>query len=546
LTRSARVWDARCLRHFTTRGREDAREGEDRDAATALEPRLSAHAQQVLALQRTVGNAAVAQTLGSPKVLRQAPPAPTATAAPAPAAQPAAGTPAAKPSDLTEAEAIPEIPKMDQTVRSGGVGINKERLDNTDEQKHFLRAGRAFFGSNRATIDWFKAIRKVVAPGNLFLHESAAARLEAVATRLGSDMPKSTIGYAVRAPFSAKTTFSARDHHMMGLAIDYDAVDNPRLTRPSSPTLVQAVTGEASSAQLGRGARKTILAMGKAAAAGEDVDKTVTGASGVLTKIESEAKRLADVSDDFQQSLGAGREKFLELQGKYLAAKDKQAQDEVMAQVIAVIKPWLDAVEKAAKDIADAAAAAGLDPNNLPTQAEVKAMIRAAVGAKNDADRLAKKYKAKEPDPNKNAADIAKIVDHEAKLKVTPKEGVPFATRCADLATRADEQGSLLGPVADAKFRTLKLKAVKVDLAKPEFLFGTSTKQAVSAPSMAQLVEHGYFNPEDPDPKSTSQVNFNGKFIQEMAREGFFPGFAFGGESTDSMHFEFVIDKTAY
>ena len=31
-----------------------------------------------------------------------------------------------------------------------------------------------------------------------------------------------------------------------------------------------------------------------------------------------------------------------------------------------------------------------------------------------------------------------------------------------------------------------------------------------------------------------------------MAREGFFPGFAFGAESTDSMHFEFVIDKTAY
>jgi hypothetical protein len=498
----------------------------------------------MLALQRTIGNAAVARTVGTPMVLRQ--PAAPAPAAPAPATQPGAGAPAAQPADLTEEEAVAEIPKIDQTVRSGGVGIGQKRLDNADEQKHFLRAGRAFFGSHRATIDWFKAIRKVAAPGNLFLHDSAAARLEAVAKRLGTEMPTSTIGYAVRAPFSAKTTFSARDHHMMGLAIDYDTVDNPRLTRSSSPTLIQAVTGEASSAQLGWGARKTIMAMGKAAAAGEDVEKTVSGAGGVMTKIESEAKRLAAVSDAFQQSLGVGRQKFLDLQRQYLAAKDKKDQDDVMAQVPAVIQPWLDAVEKAAKAIADAAKAAGLDPDNLPNAAEVNAMIRARVTAKTDADRLAKKYKDKEPDPKKNAADIAKIADHEAKLKLTPKEGVPFATRCADLAKLADEQGSLLGPVTDAKLRTLKLQAVKGDLAKPEFLFGSSTKQVPDGPSMAQLVEHGFFNPEDADPKARSQVNFNGKFIKEMAREGFFPGFAFGGESTDSMHFEFVIDKTAY
>jgi hypothetical protein len=499
----------------------------------------------MLALQRTIGNAAAARTVGAPMVLRQPAPAP-APAAPAPTGQPAPGTPPAKPADLTEDQAVVEIPKMDQTVRSGGVGIGQKRLDNADEQKHFLRAGRAFFGSNSATIDWFKAIRKVAAPGNLFLHESAAVRLEAVATRLGTEMPTSTIGYAVRAPWSAKTFFSARDHHMMGLAIDYDAADNPRLTRSSSPTLIQAVTGEASSAQLGWGARKTIQAMGKAAAAGDDVEKTVTGATGVLTKIESEAKRLAKVSDDFQQSLGAGRQKFLDLQRAYLAAKDKKAQDDVMAQVPAVIQPWIDAVEKAAKKIADAAKAAGLDPDALPQEAEVNTMVKARTAAKTDADRLAKKYKTTEPDPKKNAADIAKIADHETKLKVTPKEGVSFADRCADLAKVAGEQASLLRPVADAKARTLKLQAVKGDLGNPEFLFGSSTGQAVSAPSMAQLVEHGFFNPEDPNPKAKSQVNFNGKFIKEMAREGFFPGFAFGGESTDSMHFEFVIDKTAY
>ena len=501
-------------------------------------------AQRMLALQQTIGNAAAARTVGTPMVLRQTPaPAPPA---PGPAAQAGSGAPAAQPADLSEADAVVEIPKIDQTVRSGGVGIGQKRLDDADEQKHFLRAGREFFGSNRATVDWFKAIRKVAAPGNLMLHESAAARLEAVAKRLGSEMPTSTIGYALRAPFSAKSKFSARDHHMMGLAIDYDTVDNPRLTRSSTPTLIQAVTGKASSAQLGYGARTTIMAMGKAAAAGEDVEKTVAGAKGVLTKIESEAKRLAEVSDAFQQSLGAGRQKFLELQAQYLGAKDKKAQDDVMAQVPAVIQPWLDAVDKTVKQIADAARAAGLDPDNLPTKAEVATMIKARVDAKTAADRLAKKYKTTEPDATKHAADIKTLAGHEAKLKVTPAAGATFATRCADLAKVADQQGSLLGPVVDAKFRTLKLQAVKDDLAKPGFLFGSSTGQVADAPSVAQLVQHGFFNPEDPNPKAKSQVNFSGKFIKEMASEGFFPGFAFGGESTDSMHFEFVIDKTNY
>jgi hypothetical protein len=488
--------------------------------------------------------------MGAQMVQRQ--PAPTPAPAPAPAApgqagQPAPGSAPAKPADLTEEEALAEIPKIDQTVRSGGIGIAAKRLDNTAEAKQFLRAGRAFFGGNRATIDWFKGIRKVSAPGNLFLHDSAATRYEAVAKRLGTEMPTSTISYAVRAPWSAKTVFSAADHHMMGLAIDYDTVDNPRLTRSSTPTLIEKVTGGPSHAELGGTARKTIQAMGKAAAAGQDVEKTVTGATAVLAKLESEAKRVAKVSEDFQQSLGAGRQKFLDLQKAYFAATDDKAREAVMAQVPAVIQPWLDAVEKAAKKIADEAKAAGLDPDNLPKHGEIEAMRKARAAVRTDADKLAKKYKTTEPDPAKNAADIAKIADHEAKLKVTPTAGVPFATRCADLAKAAENQRTLLEPLSWANLETVRLRNVKNDLGNPEFLFGSSAaNKEVSAPSMAQLVEHGFFNPEDPNPKATSQVNFNAKFIQEMAREGFFPGFAFGAESSDSMHFEFVIDKTAY
>ena len=360
-------------------------------------------------------------------------------------------------------------------------------------------------------------------------------------------MPTSTISYAVRAPWSAKTVFSAADPHMMGLAIDYDTVDNPRLTRSSTPTLIEKVTGGASHAKLDADARKTIQAMGKASAAGQDVEKTVTGATGILTTLESEAKRVAKVSEDFQQSLGAGRQKFLDLQKAYFAAKDKKAKDDVMAQVPGVIQPWLDALEKAAKKIADEAKAAGLDPDNLPKHAEIEAKRTARAAAKTDADKLAKKYKTTEPDPKKNEADIAKIAAHEAKLNVTPTAGVPFATRCADLAKAAENQSTLLKPLLWANLETVRLRNVKNDLADPESLFGSSAaNKAVTAPSMAQLVERGFFNPEDPNPKAPSQVNFNAKFIQEMAREGFFPGFGFGAESTDSMHFEFVIDKTAY
>ena len=63
----------------------------------------------------------------------------------------------------------------------------------------------------------------------------------------------------------------------------------------------------------------------------------MTGATAVLTKLESEAKRVAKVSEDFQQSLGAGRQKFLDLQKAYFAAKDDKAREAVMAQVPAVI-----------------------------------------------------------------------------------------------------------------------------------------------------------------------------------------------------------------
>ena len=55
---------------------------------------------------------------------------------------------------------------------------------------------------------------------------------------------------------------------------------------------------------------------------------------------------------------------------------------------------------------------------------------------------------------------------------------------------------------------------------------------------MAQLLERGYFNPHDP---VAGREHFNAEFLVALARHGFDLGFAWGGESTDSMHMELVV-----
>jgi hypothetical protein len=63
------------------------------------------------------------------------------------------------------------------------------------------------------------------------------------------------------------------------------------------------------------------------------------------------------------------------------------------------------------------------------------------------------------------------------------------------------------------------------------------TALEVSGPSLAQLLEHGWFH------TGTGGEHWGIRFAESMLRHGFEGGVAWGGASQDSMHFELVVDR---
>ena len=492
-----------------------------RDAAEPA-PAAPAAVAQVLALQRAAGNAAVARAL-----LQR---------------------------EMTEEQAAAKVKTLTTVVQGGGgVPIT------TDAQRgHFLRAGKEFFGSYDETINWFSAIREAGVPGGIFLHESAAKRLEAVKAAMGTDMPKKGGGFQLRGEFTEKTHFSRLSHHTLGLAVDYDVTDMVRIGSarkepnaagdPVETThtadFLQAVTGSPSHAELTDGNRRALIKqMGDTTAAGGDPGK-VKGADQLLENITSETDRMAQASADFQKSLGDQRDKFLELRNQYVATKNPAEKKKIMEAVPAVVKPWLEAVENADKSLRATATAAGLDPDKLPSGDAVKAQAAARLKTAKAATDMGLRYKAAEGEEEKPLSDKDRSVleawEKEFKL---PGTGTTLL-RCGYVAMVADALSRNLAAVAGADVRLKHYADLKKMLVSdPAFLFGTSTTKKADTPSLAQMVESGFFTPGKPGQAPDDAGNFDAKFIQEMAKHGFDAGFAWGGAVTDSMHFELVTAK---
>lgn len=102
-------------------------------------------------------------------------------------------------------------------------------------------------------------------------------------------------------------------------------------------------------------------------------------------------------------------------------------------------------------------------------------------------------------------------------------------------------------PLIGARERLTRIDSLRVKLRNPTYLFGApqptrgqrpTTKSVVESPSMAQMVEHGFFNPGEP---TRGSGRFNARFMVEMARHGFELGASWSDKWTDSMHFELVV-----
>lgn len=443
--------------------------------------------------------------------------------------------------DLDEQAALAAVDGLPAHVLSGNGGVP---LATEAAKQDFLRAGREWFGSHEAALDHFRGIEQSTAPGHPFLHRDAKARLEAAIASLGGPGPSSTVAFSFRKAFTPDTHYTSASMHTLGYAIDYDANNMPRIGRGETAELLRLTGGGPSNAQLGEySARRAVIsATGDATAAGE---APPAQAAALMDRIRAESQRLAASSQAFQASLGASRDQFLELRTQYFEASTPQEKTAVLNQVPVLIVPWTTAITTEEQRLTALATAAALDPAALPAKAQLTARIAQIEAAVREAGRAVVQAKGKEPDAKSKL--WGRLAAWEKLVKTEP-DGT-FGER----VTRVTEQAQILldglNPLVGAKETLAKLTSLRAKLSDPAFLFGSAkrkkgerptTATVPDTPSMAQLVEKGYFNPRDP---VTGREHFNADFLVALAQHGFDLGVAWTGESTDSMHMELVVPR---
>ncbi|MEV4755344.1 hypothetical protein AB0J86_09555 [Micromonospora sp. NPDC049559] len=509
------------------------------DRVPEAEPTTAA----LLRLQRQAGNAATGRLLsGRPAVVR-----------PDVVVQ----------RDIDDETALSQVESLPEVVRGGGA----VPLATETQRREFLRAGREWFGSNEATLAHFAAIERCAAPGGPYLHRDAKVRLEAAIASLGGPAPSTTVAFAFRRAFSDQTHYGGASMHTLGYAIDYDAINMPRIGRGETAELLRLVGGGPSNAQLGEySARRAVIrAAGDATEAGEPPSAAATA---LFDQIRSESQRLATASQAFQASLGANRDRFFELRTRYFEATTDADRAAVLAEVPPVIQPWFDAIGAEEQRLRNSATAAGLDPAALPPRAQLTARITRIEQAAHAATAALRAARGREPAANSPLWQRLDRWEQQAGLPAspatpspatTPAAGQPaapdaappaaFAERVTRLAEHAQRATEALRPLVGAREIVDRLASLRTKLGQPAFLFGAAqrrrgqrpTTQAVAdTPSMAQLLDRGFFNPRDP---AAGREHFNAEFMVAMAQHGFDVGMAWGGESTDTMHMELVVSR---
>ncbi|MEQ0557956.1 hypothetical protein ABJI51_02650 [Amycolatopsis sp. NEAU-NG30] len=443
--------------------------------------------------------------------------------------------------DLDDQAALAAVDGLPPHVLSGNGGVP---LATQAAKQEFLRAGREWFGSHEATLAHFQGIEQSTAPGHPFLHRTAKARLEAAIASLGGPGPSSTVAFSFRKAFTPDTHYTPASMHTLGYAIDYDATNMPRIGRGETAELLRLTGGGPSNAELGEySARRAVIsATGNATAAGE---APPAEAAALMDRIRAESQRLAASSQAFQASLGAARDQFLELRTRYFEAATPEEKAAVLAQVPALIGPWTTAITTEENRLTALAAAAGLDPAALPAKAQLTARIARIEAAAREAGRAVAQARGREPDARSRL--WTRLTAWESLVQTSP-EGT-FGERVTRVTERAQTLLGGLRPLVGAKETLAKLTSLRAKLSDPAFLFGRAkrkkgerptTATVADTPSMAQLLERGYFNPRDP---AAGREHFNAEFLVALAQHGFDLGVAWGGESTDSMHMELVVPR---
>ena len=430
-------------------------------------------------------------------------------------------------------------------------------LKNREQKVALLQEMRPFFGSDDRTIEHFKRLRRVFLQSpskksNLFMHDEAAARLEAVRDELpAGSMPSSEIGWP-RSACSLGAIGSIGNLHNLGMAVDFNATEMPHLSSARELDLVRLVTGGVhldlpEMWTRRQGAYDEMIKRNAERGAMADPDPTSDEGKFIAKTVQA-AQDASDRSERFRHSLdvkdkdGAvvvdGQAEMARLKESYLTARaNKVAWSDADQQAYTrLVKPWADTVDKELAGAGKTAEAAGFKLSGLATGkalTDEQTALTAAVAA---GAKLRKAIKDDTP-TEKQSKDLAALLP---KLRQLIQRDAAAADAQPDDAAMLAELDQLLAAAA------IRLKGygkavwynriadLRHGLDSPDWVLGTSRQLDVVDPSPAQMVKHGFFNLREHSQNASESVTID--FIRAMVKHGFLMLGAW--DTPDFMHFE--------
>jgi hypothetical protein len=439
----------------------------------------------------------------------------------------------------------------------------------------FVATMSGSLGSVSRVLEHFGAIEQAQVPGTVWLHKSAARRLEATCKAFGEDkFPPSYVAMQLRGRHQERHGRGML-MHPVGYAIDYYPYDTPMLTDDDLHTLLGAVgegpthmklTNERGK-ELGHSARDAIVRkLGQETVRGVEASKRDPAGQKLLAQVDQAYANMVGTSERFQGALAdtpTQRKKILkelkELRSKYnsdvkpLEADVRKAEAAEAAALRAIAR-----AEKKANKASDRWRRAERVRWDIPSwdPKYKKALDRAY-------KREEKAYRAY----SKARFELAVAKElYKGSYTVNYREGkywerIYAQRRLAQAAAPiTKELKILLAPIlakldkkiVEARKRKdeadiVALEGVKTRLTSDfEFVFGAVVKDTRD-PGVLQLLERGFARQDKPSPPGTRPEDikrvFNSSFIKMMMEYGFEPGAAWRG-STDTMHFNFVEGKS--
>jgi hypothetical protein len=433
-----------------------------------------------------------------------------------------------------------------------------------EQRAAFFQEMRAYFGTDEKTLAHFGKLQEVkgLKGSTTILHEEAAKRLLAVQAEIGQDkMPSSGgIGWP-RSESAVGGEQTLANLHNLGFAIDYNATQAPHLGGKTDAEqkagqlrrdLIQVVTGRSASLSFGSPKGIDTREMGTTMTFGTDEEKKKLEENSDVQKwldaVESEAKSVGEASEAFRGSLkqkgDKGMEedlgpKLVELRTKWLDAKSEEEKQEILAQVPAIIKPWLDKVTAQEAAMREKIAEAKLDITSLPSSAGSDTEVKSASSLLTRIDRFMKRVpkkalklsKSQRTEAESLSGDARKFLSEEGSPPGSDEEAVDALKALrVKVSQRLDTRNKAIGQ----KQWLERMQALRPALADPVFLFGSEKKLAVKNPSAAQLVDVGFFNLRG-NARAGAQA-FGVEFVRSMVKHGFTHGGTWS--NPDLMHFE--------